>query len=82
MLPIGRTLKDHAAEEDAGLAWGMWFNEEEELWHIIPLNDLKQHDDSMHCFCCPDKEGNDESEVRHNSVDGREDFEDGIRKFS
>ena len=41
--------------------------------HIVPLNDLKEHEESSTCECCPSVEfENGEMIVVHNSFDGRE----------
>lgn len=46
--------------------------------HVLPLNDLKEHMESIDCECHPKLtyvgEGN--LIVTHNSYDGREHFED------
>lgn len=47
------------------------------IWHIIPVNDLKEHEDSSTCHCHPDvsiKDG--DIFTVHNSYDGREIAED------
>ena len=43
------------------------------IYHIIPVNDLKEHEDSSTCHCSPSVclEGGDIFIV-HNSYDGRE----------
>ena len=42
--------------------------------HVIPLNDLREHDDSQWCWCMPKVEIQDDGRavVIHNSADGRE----------
>jgi len=49
--------------------------------HIIPMDDLRDHCLDCECWCCP---GLDEEHwvATHNSADGREDFESGLRKPS
>jgi len=41
--------------------------------HIIPINDIKEHDELSTCECCPSLEfENGEMIFVHNSFDGRE----------
>lgn len=41
--------------------------------HIIPVNDLKEHEELTTCECCPSVQfENGEMIVVHNSFDGRE----------
>ncbi len=41
--------------------------------HVTPINDLKPHEESTTCECCPRVEfENGEMIVIHNSFDGRE----------
>jgi len=49
--------------------------------HIVPIGDLKEHDFSSDCWCCPDLH-KDEWMVVHHSADNREAFETGQRKPS
>lgn len=45
--------------------------------HVWPLDDLKPHVvDGLPCWCNPI---DDDGVIRHNSMDGREDFENGKR---
>ncbi len=54
--------------------------------HIVPVNDLKEHDATMECWCQPTlDDGEDwghEKIFVHHSADGREAFETGLRKPS
>lgn len=53
---------------------------DDEQWHVVPLNDLREHDSHGDCWCNPTC--NDEGIYPlwiHNSMDGREDFETGKR---
>ena len=44
--------------------------------HIIPLNDLKEHEEESACSCCPSMIiENGEMIFIHNSYDGREALE-------
>lgn len=47
--------------------------------HVLPVNDLREHAESADCWCNPDF---DEGVYIHNSMDGREKFETGERKYS
>ena len=42
-------------------------------WHVVPVDDLKQHDEVGICWCKPriERHGNG-FVVTHNSADGRE----------
>jgi len=41
--------------------------------HVIPQDDLRLHDGSPGCWCCPRDDGEDV--WVHNSADGRERYE-------
>ncbi len=49
--------------------------------HIIPLNDLRDHDESIDCWCNPERDDVDSDLVIHNSMDGREAYETGERQY-
>lgn len=49
--------------------------------HIIPVDDLKDHLLDCKCWCVPSLDEEDWV-ATHNSADGREDFESGVRKPS
>lgn len=49
-------------------------------YHIIPSNDLREHDTDIRCWCRPVED--DEGVIVHNSMDGREKYETGMRKPS
>lgn len=52
------------------------------IQHVYPLNDLKEHQtDGRQCWCNPTIEECGYL-IIHNSADGREDYENGIRKFN
>ena len=46
-------------------------------WHLLPINDLKEHEDSTTCDCNPNVEFHEDGDmiVIHNSYDGREALE-------
>jgi hypothetical protein len=48
-------------------------------WHIVPLNDLRKHQENGSCFCKPTL---DDGVWLHHSMDGREAFETGERQPS
>lgn len=48
--------------------------------NVIPEDDLREHELSMQCWCCPVEDS--EFVVVHNSMDRREEYEHGQRKFS
>lgn len=45
-------------------------------FHVIPLEDLREHERSDDCWCHPD---HDNGVVTHAALDGREAFERGER---
>lgn len=43
------------------------------IYHIIPINDLKEHEDNSTCHCHPEVHlENNDIFIVHNSYDGRE----------
>lgn len=50
--------------------------------HIIPVGDLRDHDMSPECWCCPEENPEVPNLWSHNSADGREAYERGERKPS
>jgi hypothetical protein len=46
----------------------------------MPVNDLRDHDDSDQCWCNPVRDEEEPRVVIHNSMDGRELIETGTRK--
>lgn len=47
-----------------------------EIYHVLPINDLKEHIESYRCSCEPTVENEGENMlVIHNSFDGREGVE-------
>jgi hypothetical protein len=55
-----------------------------EKWHLIPVDDLREHEDSVDCWCQPELLDDDylDSVYLHASMDGREAFASGERKVS
>lgn len=58
----------------------MWLIQEHDHgMHITPLDDFREHQETEQCWCCP-TEGVEEPGVwLHRLMDGREDFENGVR---
>ena len=50
------------------------------IWHILPINDIKEHEESSSCHCVPKSEilENGDIMITHNSFDGREFIENLI----
>lgn len=49
-------------------------------WHVVPLNDLREHDLNGSCWCRPTLDDSQSDPIWiHNSMDGREKFETGER---
>lgn len=40
--------------------------------HVVPVNDLREHEMSMQCWCRPYRSVSEAIVVVHNSLDGRE----------
>jgi hypothetical protein len=53
-----------------------------DVYHVIPVDDLKEHCDGFTCWCKPsiEKFPNGNTMVSHNAADGREFFQDEARK--
>jgi len=49
--------------------------------HVIPVDDLHDHEMSSECWCQPGLD-HEHWVATHNSADGREEFESGMRKPS
>lgn len=48
-------------------------DDEPKVWHVVPLGDLKEHEDSPDCWCEPVLAPEAEDLVYvHHSLDGRE----------
>lgn len=46
-------------------------------FHIIPINDLREHKESKDCWCKPKQDIEEPSLYIHNSLDKREEYENG-----
>ena len=50
-------------------------------WHVTPIGDLKEHEESEECWCDPECHYRGLTKIIvHNSMDRREDYETGKRK--
>lgn len=53
-----------------------------EIIHVIPLDDLREHQVDIYCYCFPTLDQQEERVIVHNAADGREAFERGERQPS
>lgn len=56
----------------------------DDTWHVVPLNDWREHDPNADCWCRPtllDDEETAGDVYIHHSLDGRELYETGERKL-
>lgn len=53
------------------------------IWHILPINDIKEHEELSTCHCMPKSEilENGDIMITHNSFDGRELIENLISEI-
>lgn len=66
-------------DTDQQPSWGwMTYAPHNGIIHVMPINDDHEHEFSENCWC--GAELDDFNVMTHNSNDGREDYEDGIRK--
>ncbi len=45
--------------------------------HVVPVDDLRPHEPAATCWCHPEEEGDEPCNWAHNSLDGRDAYEDG-----
>ena len=50
--------------------------------HVIPIDDLRDHESSQVCWCNPTEDEECPNLFVHHSMDGREDYETGEREMS
>lgn len=50
--------------------------------HVIPVNDLRPHDESVKCWCHPKEDFEGVGVVVHNSLDRREFYESGAIRLA
>lgn len=51
--------------------------EEVTTWHVLPTNDLREHVKSKDCWCKPSADDEEPFVWIHNSLDRREEYEQG-----
>jgi hypothetical protein len=51
------------------------------MFHVVPVNDLREHELSEDCWCIPIADEEEPSVLVHNSMDQRESYEDNKRKY-
>lgn len=51
-------------------------------WHVVPIDDLREHEDSAQCWCRPSEDDEEPGVWVHRAMDGREAFETGERRVS
>lgn len=49
--------------------------------HVIPINDLRDHEESAECWCHPSPDDECDDVMVHNAMDGRELIETGQAKI-
>ena len=64
------------------MIWGLFQKPGTREHHVIPLEDLREHECDMSCWCCPVEDDEEVAVNIHNSMDGREAFERGERLMS
>lgn len=57
-------------------------DELDDIYHVYPEDDLREHIMSKDCWCKPKQDEEMSNLYIHNSMDGREYFETGKRKVS
>lgn len=49
----------------------------DDLIHVVPLNDLREHEASITCWCHPTQDEEEPFVIIHNALDQREKYESG-----
>lgn len=49
----------------------------DDLIHVVPLNDLREHETSIACWCHPTPDEEEPCVIVHHSLDQREKYESG-----
>lgn len=62
--------------------WGLHKMLQKNEGHVIPLNDLREHELDKKCWCRPTEDLEYPELYMHHSADGREAFEEGRRQTS
>lgn len=50
-------------------------------WHILPINDLREHEERSDCWCKPTEDETEPDLWIHHAMDQRELYETGERKL-
>ena len=77
-MPVAWWEDEDDIEEDEDIEEEEWY--EEECFHIVPLDDWREHELRLACWCHPARD--DDGVVIHHSMDGREAYERGERRPS
>ncbi|WP_225784250.1 hypothetical protein [Xenophilus sp. Marseille-Q4582] len=64
------------------MSWGLFQKPGTRELHVIPLEDLREHECGKGCWCRPAEDDEEPVVNRHNAMDGREAFERGERLLS
>lgn len=67
MSKIFQTIQEE--DKEIPLGW---------MLHVMPINDIRVHINSLTCPCGPGFD--DKGMLRHNTFDGREYYEDGLKR--
>lgn len=51
-----------------------------DLIHVVPLNDLREHETSIACWCRPTPDEGEPRVILHHALDQREKYESGELK--
>lgn len=46
-------------------------------WHVLPIGDLREHEERLGCWCRPVRDEDEPRVIVHNSMDQRETYERG-----
>lgn len=49
--------------------------------HVLPVNDLREHVEEIDCWCRPRQDVDEPAVIVHNSMDRREEYEEGKRRL-
>lgn len=60
--------------------WTNIFLQDKEEIHVLPVNDLRDHEETADCWCRPRREDDAYGVIIHNSMDRREEYENGRAK--
>ena len=51
------------------------------MLHVVPVDDLREHELTIDCWCNPEEDDEEPTVIIHNAMDERETYENGRRKF-